>query len=303
MLENGRVLINEYSESKRHLVEIDPIKGTFESKTSVEQGFITQLRKRDDGKILVTNYDRASLTWSMGIYNEDTHTVDYFSTIDVHVINDPTNLRFIYAGDDFIYTHNPNIYYLSTEEVYLAKWDFHGSRIWRKIIDPTKEAKIARIESVRNDHVLFKTISPNELWQVAKISDEGTLLWHKKMNEHGEVFRVHENDLGDIFVLNTKAVTKHDSEGNQLWSNPLSDFPNGFIWSYGFPTTDGGIVFEFEAGKDMILTKINAHGNIAWKEKYWEPSNGSGGIGFLELPGGDLIVTSLSGFATKYKLN
>ena len=306
MLENGRVLINEYSDTDRYLLEIDPVRGTLENRTQVQAGSISNLRKRKDGKILITNYNRSSESYSIGFYNEQTHGVDYFSSIDVNAINDPPNIRHIYPGDEFIYTHNPNIYYLSTEEVYLAKWDLNGSLIWRIITDPTKETKIAGIESVGDDHVLIKTVSnyenEGEIWKVAKISGDGTTVWHKIMNEYGDVFRVHENDQGDIFVLNKRAVSKHDQHGNLLWSTPLSTQPSGFIWSWGLPTKDGGIVFQYES-QDVLLIKMNASGKITWQEKYWEKNEVTGGIGFLELPNGDLIVTSLNAFVTKYNLN
>lgn len=300
LLENGLLLIHAYNNEERFLIELDPNSQQVLSTISTD-GF-NQLRKRKDGSILVTNYNYQTDLYSIGTYNQNNHQIDPISTIESQNINYPLQQKIINPGDYFIYTHNSNVDPNNTDEVYISKWDLNGELIWRKIFDSSSESKIYWINSIREDYIIFSTVSDyfqvGQTWKTVKLSSEGEIIWNLKLG-YGSLV---ENEAGNLFLISDR-VTKFDSNGNELWMNHFSD-PKGALY-YGTTTSDGGIILWVDNTKEIVILKISTTGKISWAIKYWEnlSSERSMSLDFLELPNQEFIVTSLNGFITKYRIN
>ena len=305
-LDDETVLVHEYSKSGRHLIEVDAVNGLFLHQSGVDFA-LRDSRKRMDGSVLLTGYGAAG-SYVLGTYNDATHFISPLATLDAAEISDPSNERAIHPGDDVLYTHNPNIS-PNGDEVYIAKWNFDGTQIWRKNIDPSNKKKVGKMSSIQKEHVLFVSVEDADLdtehWNVGKISKDGEVLWHKQLNEYGYIFDLLENDAGDFFVLNGRGASKVDTKGNVIWTNPLSEYDGKFMWGNGVTTSDGGVLFQLQSNnKEEWLIKINSAGEVTWEEEYWEDRPDKLiSLSFLELPSADLIVYSTTGYITLYRKN
>jgi hypothetical protein len=303
LLNERTALVHEFSKKGRHLVEVDYINGSFQNQSSINFG-LWSTRKRGDQTILISGYD--SDNFILGTYNENIHAFSSFSPLESDKINDPTDLKAIYAGDDILYTHDPNIS-PNNNEVYVAKWNFDGEQIWRKNIDPTSKNKIAEISTIQTDYLLYSSVEDFDLnggrWKVGKLSKDGDVLWHKKLNDFGRIIKIFQSNSGDFIVLNEKSVSKHDTNGNLIWKNELSNYQNAFTWGNGVATNDGGVVFQLQSdSNEEFLMKIDSTGKVVWEQAYWEVEpNKQVTLTFLELPSKDLLVLSSNGYLTLYR--
>ncbi len=293
-----------------NLCSVDLITSAFLSKSKIN--FATwNVRRKVDGSIQLSGYfsDANNVeNHAVGIYDQPNQSVKLISTLKSNQINDPANFKGIFAGEDFLYSHNPN-FAPNQDEVYVAKWNFDGTKVWRKNIDLTNKKKIAQIHVVQQEYLLFVSVengnSSNSLWEVGKLSKNGDVIWQKQLNQFGSIFQLLENSLSDFFVLNTKGISKHDTNGNLIWKNSLSNYPSSYIWGRGTTTNDGGIVVQLLNSKDEeSLIKLNERGEIVWEEKYWEDSPKNPlSLFLLESNTKDLFVFSNTGYLTRYKRN
>ncbi len=284
------------------LIEIDPAAGTIVATTGMP-GWVIDLHQTLDGKVMVANTRTGFSYYDIGYYKTSTHSVELISA-PPNSINDPPEIKYIYLGDSFLYTHNPNLLTPQLEEVYLAKWDLDGLLIWKKIIDPTMENKIARIAAVNSDHLIISSVADynaSRRWKVGKVSADGEMLWQSDVpsNYNDWAQSVCENALGEVLVVNQDKATKFDANGNELWSTTIRGSDDDVIFSNALATADGGLIVQRKNGRSRLL-KLDGTGKIIWDDLYWE-TDGYGQLSFLELPNGDLLSVSFSGFVTKYR--
>lgn len=306
LLDEQTALVHEFSKKGRHLVEVNFLNGTFEHQSKVDF-VLLDTRKKNNGTVLLSGYD--SDDFFLGNYDQDTHEFSSTLIVKSELINDPPTSKAIYMGDDVLFTHDSNIS-PNNNEVYVAKWDFEGNQIWRKNIDITNQNKIATIQSIETDYLFFSTVQNIDVgegsWKVAKLSNDGNVLWHKKINDFGWVFKIFSSNNGDFIVLNGKGISKHGSNGNTIWANDLSEYQKTYNWGNGISTSDGGAVFQLVSDYNDIelLIKVDAAGKVVWEEPYWEDeADQRVSLSFLELPNHDILVFSTSGYLTLYRSN
>ena len=124
------------------------------------------------------------------------------------------------------------------------------------------------------------------------------------LNGSDEIFDVQENNQGEIFLINQRKLSKHDPEGNLLWEKILDKYPMSYVWGKGVTLSDGGFLFQQQnADNKEILVKIDEAGNIVWEQEYRETGDPDHSISLFvfEVPTGDIIVLSTSGYVTCYK--
>ncbi len=147
---------------------------------------------------------------------------------------------------------------------------------------------------------------------IIKTDMNGNVEWKKvffRQNEGGDVaLSVQQlNDGGYIiggFTHSTpwaSYVIRTDNLGNAVWSNVYPGSWQSECYDIQ-PTPDGGFIFtgtesSFETDTDVLITKLDASGNLTWK-KIYGTVDAEQGESILQLPDGGYIIAGMSSTET-----
>ena len=293
MLNSGRLLVGGNAFWETHLLELDWQDGSVLHNERLTYEF-HDFWKRSDGQV-VMDYSGTSKV----MYNEQTHTID-----------DVKKLPASQAQLDKLYTHMIGI-----EQVkgpYLMRTNMNDEVVWKTYTEEDNiDAYPPNNYYLVGDHMWFIGAQDghidwsDERWKLGKIRAAGELAFLKQITiKQGAPTIYKEDPAGNLFLTSLpNALWKFDSDGNQLWQTTVSDGIQGKVQTAMVATRDGGVVMATGQGTtaDVTMFKYDASGKLVWKEKYYERTGMLDKL--YELPNGDLLATSATGFVVKYKLN
>ncbi len=173
----------------------------------------------------------------------------------------------------------------------LIKLSAKGKTEWNKdILNP--EGSPMAVNSVRqtsdSGYILsgeYTDTDGVEIGVLSKINQDGNILWTREFEE--VAFCAWENPAGGYSLIeiipvnsdnNETIIIKTDENGNEIWRKSYEDTDT----CGGTVTADGSIVLAVEDidTENSAMLKIDAAGNITWKQVY--PHTGTAdGMGFI----------------------
>ncbi len=192
------------------------------------------------------------------------------------------------------YTHS---FGKGEEDVYLAKIDKNGNRLWSKTFGGERLDVANSIFLAKDGGLLIGatsgSFSNNTDFYLIRTDDQGKEIWSKTYAAEGA--RGHAFDwcnamagtrdggailtgYSDNLDVMDVHVIKTDAEGNEIWSKsfgnkPFSDFGNAVLeledGSFFVAGTTKSIVDNKEIyDNDVFLVKLDSSGNVLWEKSY-----------------------------------
>ena len=180
----------------------------------------------------------------------------------------------------------------SYSDIYLAKTDSLGNKLWESILGGlSNDLGLSVLETSDGDLIVAGKIGDGGDLYLAKTDSSGNMLWNRTHEGHGHGFSVLETNDGDLIVAGSRFVNgliaveaylmKTDSSGNLLWDKTFG----GDYMDYGFyvqATNDDGYIItgstnSYGSGNDDVwLIKTDSVGNELWNETFGGMNNDSG---------------------------
>jgi len=212
-------------------------------------------------------------------------------------------------------------------EMNLILFDISGNILWNKTYSGGGLSNISSPSCRQNssgEFILSATVYELGMYfLMIKTDTSGNMLWSKAYGADSggtkeECYDVELCNDGGFIVIGDGDDTgiyavKTDASGNMVWAKKYStaafDFTPGFAIS---KTSDGGdiisgMTIDYTSSLQlMMLTKIDASGNVTWSKKYTNPeNNGSNSYSIVETPdnGFAMLSTTIDGHPELVKVN
>ncbi|MFX1254289.1 MAG: SBBP repeat-containing protein [Promethearchaeota archaeon] len=217
-------------------------------------------------------------------------------------LNDDYGRRLALDSHENIYTLDRTISYgLIDSDLLLMKWTPDGEQIWYRTWVGSGDDYGRGIAIDSQDHVytIGFTAESESMGEAEFIlvawDATGIQLWNRTYSGSDEDrgFGVAVDASGNIYTVGSTGLysfyqsdlllVKWDSEGNQIWNRTWGGFNND--QGYGIITDDKGNIYtvgqtySFGAGgRDLLLLKWDAEGNVVWNRTW-------GGVSYDEARG------------------
>ena len=211
-------------------------------------------------------------------------------------------------------------------EMNLISFDISGNILWNKTYSGGGSSNIFNPSCRQNssgEFILSATVSEMGMYfLMIKTDASGNMIWSKAYGEDSggskeECYDVELCDDGGFIVVGDGEDTgmyavKTDASGNMVWAKKYStatfDYTPGFAIS---KTSDGGDIilgttYDSAYSQMIMLTKIDASGNVIWSKKYANnENNGSSSYSIVETAdnGFALLSTSIGSYPELLKVN
>jgi hypothetical protein len=311
-LSNNRLLVSGAHAGMSGILEIDWQNGNvlYEGQDGFGNDNIWDLSLRSDGSTLAIESFGGG--YHLGAYNATSHKPEYTATIPCSgIIGADINIP---ASGNYCYLVEGNIPVWK-----ISKWTLQGEKQWSRTIDQTGEWDSFELTPSAQYSIASLAVFDDRLWaiidvstfeqsvaQLQNVSQDGNIRSEKKfgpvtLRGFQNLVNLKEGATGGMYYINQGYVNKLDKDSNEQWKVSITaPTGNRGLRSTMEPTADGGVLCMYHQ-KDIMLVKLDASGQVVWRDQYWEKDHDI--FGLYELPSGNFIVTSGKGYITCYKLN
>ncbi len=314
-----KILLAVYTaDGQNQLVEID-FKGNYLSHTEIDDFYISHMRKRKDGTVLIgmveitfTDSGQAEYTYVVSSYqNKNIQIINSYSlnTLNISI---PLGIELTHDG---ILVYERNL--ASKDPTFIAHYNFSGQLDWKTILDESGNKRIAYTTEVYDEYFYAAggSLYPLIGWKIDLNS--GEVIWEKYFQNYYQINFICENNIKETFISNTtpnsyqNVIEKYSFIDNSAllqstWKlnldSRLINSNNISFTNNPTPTIDNGVIVvlneQIGAEYTAHLAKISNAGTVQWQKSF--KTGPPQGIGILELKNENIIVSTLYGIVSMY---